>query len=366
MRKILTLLIISTISFHSFGQRNPSKVVKQIMEAEQKNEGSFRYEGYQKTFSSYSSSKVLKALKPFTYEVNKAVRNKSYSIIRELALYEKDIKIKQQAIEILTNNNYYVSGIGNWTDKLKAFEKNDFNKVAKNNIYRFLQKKYTAEEIAFYTKIKNEEFKNRYLEKLDKNKNDYEVQKAKIEEDAKRSSEQLKIYMFKGFPDEKLILFAGFLEIKECMPYLYYLKSNDSIKDKSYQWCVSIALARMGETNETNWCTETLKKMPLNDDIVYTLVPDLIYTRQQVAFSYLVELLNIDSPDCIGPNPELGNTKILCGFRIMEYLAPVIKDFPLKIGPGGDIETDNYKNALTLARTWFKENEKYIIDKSKY
>jgi cysteine desulfurase len=67
----------------------------------------------------------------------------AYSIIYDLARNEQDPKIKQDAVATLSQANYYVTGLGNWTDKLTAFKIGDFNNVAKDNIYRYLLKKYS-------------------------------------------------------------------------------------------------------------------------------------------------------------------------------------------------------------------------------
>jgi hypothetical protein len=50
----------------------------------------------------------------------------------------------------------------------------------------------------------------------------------------------------------------------------------------------------------------------------------------------------------------------------MEYLAPVISDFPFEVRTSGDIDTDNYEKALITAREWFlkKGNSYAIIDNS--
>ena len=49
----------------------------------------------------------------------------------------------------------------------------------------------------------------------------------------------------------------------------------------------------------------------------------------------------------------------------MEFLAPVIKTYPLKTDSNGDLITNEYENALITLRKWFKENEttyEIIID----
>jgi hypothetical protein len=51
----------------------------------------------------------------------------------------------------------------------------------------------------------------------------------------------------------------------------------------------------------------------------------------------------------------------------MEYLAPVIENYPLKIRGSGDIDTKDYKEALNTVRKWFKKkNGNYEIRKDTF
>jgi hypothetical protein len=79
------------------------------------------------------------------------------------------------------------------------------------------------------------------------------------------------------------------------------------------------------------------------------------------AYDYLITVLNDDTKNCMSPNPNSG-AQIVCGYRVMEFLAPVIANFPLKTYEGiNQIKTDNYQAALETARAWFKENPDYKI-----
>jgi hypothetical protein len=50
----------------------------------------------------------------------------------------------------------------------------------------------------------------------------------------------------------------------------------------------------------------------------------------------------------------------------MEFLAPVIENFPLKTSVSGDIAVSDYQLALTQTREWFKANPEYIIKTDKF
>ena len=126
------------------------------------------------------------------------------------------------------------------------------------------------------------------------------------------------------------------------------------------KWNSLLALARLGDNNALNIVLEKVKKAGVNDDVVDALFPDLIYTQQRRAFDYLVSVLYSDDANCQSPDPESSST-MNCACRVIEMLAPIIKDFPLKVEPGGDLATDNYLSALITVRDWFKLHPRYEI-----
>ena len=133
------------------------------------------------------------------------------------------------------------------------------------------------------------------------------------------------------------------------------------------KWAAHLALARMGDNTEIAYCIRVVQSKQMNNAIVYNLVPSLIYTRQKAVFDYLITILNSDEKNCNSSNPD-NDSRIVCGYRVMEFLAPVIKDFPLQTIPGiNQIKTNNYDAALETARKWFKEKgEKYEILNDNY
>ncbi len=164
---------------------------------------------------------------------------------------------------------------------------------------------------------------------------------------------------------KKLIKITGFLNLQEQKDYLKTMLLNQEYSGNSERWAINLALARMGDADAINFCLSTVKQMPVNDDLIYEIVPDLIYTRQKQIIDYLITLLMSDEKNCYSANPESAG-KIRCGYRIMEYLAPVIKNFPLQTDPGGEIVTKNYKEALKISRDWFnqhKEDYQMIMEK---
>jgi len=132
--------------------------------------------------------------------------------------------------------------------------------------------------------------------------------------------------------------------------------------NKITRWEIQLALARMGDVEAIQFCLDIAKKIPVNTDYIYHLAPDLIYTRNKEIFNYLVEIIHSDKADCASSNPNV-ETKILCGYRIIEYMAPVIKEYPYQLHASGDLDVENYEKAMKNIRKFFKKkNGNYEIN----
>jgi len=163
---------------------------------------------------------------------------------------------------------------------------------------------------------------------------------------------------------EKLIRLAGFLELKDQEQFLENLLNEKSLSTK-LQWSIHLALARMGSSNSIKAILALAKGYPVDDNMVYYVFPDLVYTRQKQVYNYLLEILYNDKKSCTSPNPNYAG-HILCGYRVMESLAKVVKDYPLKTSKSGDIITDDYDKALQTTREWFKTHKDYELDMEVY
>ncbi|HUW06157.1 MAG TPA: hypothetical protein VMW01_07835 [Williamwhitmania sp.] len=147
-----------------------------------------------------------------------------------------------------------------------------------------------------------------------------------------------------------------------------FLLQNESLftRFKRNKWPYALAMSRLGDTLWLNYCLEKVKKLEVNTQTIYFVFPDLAYTRQQAAIQYLVDVLQNMSYSCDSPNPE-STSKIDCGYRVMELLAPAVADFPFSIGVSGDLKVDNYKKALIEVREWFSQkNGSYQIRNDNY
>ncbi len=182
-------------------------------------------------------------------------------------------------------------------------------------------------------------------------------------------TEQAKNNIAQGIQNEipriaELIKMAGYLNITGALGRIR--EEAVFAKKTEVRWAAYLALARMGDTDYTNRVVNAVRKQGINDDVMYELVPDLIYTRQKPCIDYAVEILFDEKKNCHSPNPD-NPVKMQCGYRVMEYLAPVIADFPYKVRTSGDLDTDNYGKALTTTREWFlKMGSDYTILDNSY
>jgi len=159
------------------------------------------------------------------------------------------------------------------------------------------------------------------------------------------------------------ILLAGYLNEPIFIDVIKRVFPNSRGFTRQEQWATYKVLARLGDKEALAYCVKKVTALPVNDQVVDVLFPDLIYTRQKEAVDVLIKVLNSDEKLCSSTNPN-SDGKILCGYRIMEMLAPVIENFPVKTLPSGDLDVNDYTKALFEVRDWFqKSNFKYIIVK---
>ena len=172
------------------------------------------------------------------------------------------------------------------------------------------------------------------------------------------------IFRTKAFRSPQLIKLVGFFEMMELQSELLTL-SQSSTEGKVERWSALLALARMGDEQAISNIMNRLQRIPVSDDVVYQLFPDLVYTRARPVLNYLIEALNSDAKNCHTAIEEK-DASIPCGYRIMEMIAPAIKDYPLKLDESGDVITTDYVMALQTVRTWLKGNGEYEILRDKF
>lgn len=153
----------------------------------------------------------------------------------------------------------------------------------------------------------------------------------------------------------ELVLFAGVLN-NNLLKSKIKGKLSDVTLKKSDKWAIHLALARMGEKESIEFLKDRVSSLKLNSNVVDHIYVDLIYTRQKVLFDLIVEKIFSDEKLCESSNPD-SETSILCGYRIIELIAPYIDRFPIKTLPSGDLDVESYENALITVRDWFLNNQ---------
>jgi hypothetical protein len=276
---------------------------QQVTQAmEQVRNGKF-YNGSEEPFAKAiigEPSTLLDAMIPYVKDSIAKVRLQAYDLIYLTSHKSTDQKLRQTAVQYLVfgcgDKN---SGNAGRTGKyLPKFQKEDFNAIAKDSLSAYVKRN---------------------------------------------------VYYL-----DNVLMLAGYINLTNCIQDIKNIPAIPKQTDK-VKWAAHLALARMGDTTETAYCIRVVQSKQMNNAIVYNLVPGLIYTRQKSAFDYLVTILNSDEKNCNSSNPD-NDSRIVCGYRVMEFLAPVVKDFPLQTIPGvNQIKTNNYDAALEIARKWFKD-----------
>jgi len=305
--KILILLFI-IIGTNIFAQKYE---IEQIIQSARK--GEVFNGNIENIYKSENETKVLKLLKPYCTDVTQQVRIQSINIIATVGKKSKNIDTRIQAVDILSQACLSKDKltIFNSVSQLKYFKKEDFSEQAKKTISNIIQN-----TPPYY--------------------NDF-------------------------------VLLAGFLQLNNLKDFFKKQILNEKLKF-STMWKIDIALARMNDYDAIATAIALIKlnNSKIDDNFIYDIVPDLIYTRSKVIYSQiLIEILNSNEKNCMPANPN-STEKILCAYRVMEYLAPVIENYPYKLSVSGDLETENYDKALENIRNWFANNPQYKIKKIDY
>lgn len=161
------------------------------------------------------------------------------------------------------------------------------------------------------------------------------------------------------FPNKDvLLLLVGRLSDQSAVPAIRrFTQPGNSAK---VRWAALLSLARLGDQDAISTVDSKIQNLEVNSDVVYNIVPNLIYTNQKQLYDFLVEELNGNQRNCEPANPD-ETEPINCAFRILEMLAPKVEDFPIGITASGDLDTSNYRQALETAREWFAANPDYQI-----
>lgn len=190
----------------------------------------------------------------------------------------------------------------------------------------------------------------------------------------------IKTFQRSAFTDSAKMHVRGFLKVegpylREWMKIAAFLGLRDLESDirpysqpgnqQSMRWAALLSLARMGDERAAVEVLNRVKKLGVKDEVVYQVFPDLVFTRDDAAIDYMIDVLHQDGNHCLSADIER-ETAIPCGYRIMEQLAPIIEGFPLQLDESGDLDVEDYATALATARQWFTTHKKYSIQKERY
>jgi hypothetical protein len=296
MRLKLTLLFLITSNFLFADE------VSDYMN-NYKSSGKSDYKTEKYIIERFSYTKLIEKLTPFYTDSIVVVRQKAYQFTYKKGLISEPKTQQKMVLRLLAGCNDKNGGIvGQLLSYLQEFPPEVFNEEAKNEINNLLGKK--------------------------------------------------QITHFK-----KLAMLAGMVGAGQERMHKAVLMPN--IKNET-KWALSLALARLGSIEHTEYCVELVKKISVNSDLISYIIPDLIYTRKRLAIDYCIEIMYSDKKDCYSPNPDKPEF-ILCAYRVMELLSPIIIDFPFQTDATGSLVTNDYEEALTITRDWFTNHPNFQI-----
>lgn len=161
---------------------------------------------------------------------------------------------------------------------------------------------------------------------------------------------------------EDYIMIAGFLSRAD----LLALVPEDDRQEASVKRAINLAKVRAGDEERRDNLLKNLRRIDVNDEFVYAVVPLLVYTRDRAVFKYLWELVITENMSCTPSDAELEG-RIDCAYRIVEYLGTAIADFPVKIDEDNNLITTDYAVALAEIRRWYAaHNKDYVIITNTY
>lgn len=252
---------------------------------------------------------VLKMLDTYEQDSVPRIRSSAYNIARRIGLSSTDRSVRSKAFgQLVAGINDRDGGIsGNCSQGLCRYAPSDFNATDKNKLFNYLN-----------------------------------IRTAHL---------------------DQVVLLVGYLQMSRAEDVLINLLEQSN--RASLKWSIRLALCRRGHDKATQYILSKLSGATVNDDLVYEIVPDLIYTRNKEVFRFLEQLIMSDQANCLSADPDKDD-KILCGYRVMEMMAYAVKDFPIETDPYGEADILDYQQALAEVRMWFGEHPQYELLKDVY
>lgn len=129
---------------------------------------------------------------------------------------------------------------------------------------------------------------------------------------------------------------------------------------------IKLALVRSGDEAYAQKMSETLKQQVVNDELIYSALPDVLYTKNKEMFAWLLNAVMSDAKKCSSANND-DPAPMICAYRLIEQLAPQIPDFPVKVNDKGEIDARDLNQALAEVRAWITKNkDTFEINRNTY
>lgn len=152
---------------------------------------------------------------------------------------------------------------------------------------------------------------------------------------------------------KEAMLLLGFLGEHSDIDYLQSMTLLYPLK-KDQQFYLNLALIRLGDSDARTEYLTKLETMTVEDEFVINNLQNAIYTKDQEIYKRLLKEILNDDKNCSSANND-DPSKIPCAYRIIEAIAPHVKDFPVKINRIGEIE-GNPTEELLKAQKWIGIN----------
>src|SRR3989338_112105 len=187
---------------------------------------------------------------------------------------------------------------------------------------------------------------------------------AKSEFDTRVKDDLLILVAERSNGRSEAIELIGFMGSENDRDFLKGLGKYTTLSKKE-KYHVLLALVRLNDPVAVEQFVVDLKNRKINDELVNSLLPDLVYTHNKQVYDILIKDLFTDTPSCYSANND-SEEKILCAYSILEQLSGELISFPVQTDKSGEL-TGDYTDALVRARNWVLEvNSEYIIDNTNY
>jgi len=157
------------------------------------------------------------------------------------------------------------------------------------------------------------------------------------------------------------ILLAGFLGEAATVEELAAKSPPTNLKQ-----VINLARVRTGDAAKRANLLKNVARYPVDDEFVYTVIPLLVYTRQREVIDFIWQQVVTENLACSPADAETPG-RIDCAARLVEYLAPIIEDFPVEHDDEGNLLTPDYGKAIAEIRRWYAvHREDYRIITNTY